>query len=285
MTSINEFESVFKAAAKPVFKADTISIKNVTIVIDTEFDAVGDFVERVEKFLQVLNSSSNEVAINRVAGNQFSDERQLVELIEEQEAGLICTYRNLHSGPNLYPYSLGEYVDVLTQATKVPILLVPRPEETEQWHLINSDRVMVMTDHLSGDSQIVMYGALFTQPQGELTLAHVEDLQTFERYMDVIGKIRSIDSDVARGEIMEQLLKEPRDFVLSCEKGLKEANIPITVKSVVTAGQHLFDYKNLIKQHETDLLVMHTKDDDQLAMHGLAYPVSVELRDIPLLLI
>ena len=285
MTSINEFESVFKSAAKTVFRPDAISITNVSIVIDSSFESVPDFVERVEKFLQVLNTDENKIKINRISGDQYSDDRQLVELIEQQQAELVCTYRNLHSGPNLYPYSLGEYVDVLTQAIQTPILLIPRPEETEHWHLINSDRVMIMTDHLSGDSQIVMYGALFTQADGELTLAHVEDLQTFERYMEIIGKIRSIDSEVARGEIMDQLLKEPRDFVLSCEKGLQEANYPIKVNSIVTAGKHLFDYKNLIKEHETDLLVLHTKDDDQLAMHGLAYPVSVELRDIPLLLI
>ena len=30
---------------------------------------------------------------------------------------------------------------------------------------------------------------------------------------------------------------------------------------------------------------MNTKDDDQLAMHGLAYPLAVELRDIPLLML
>jgi hypothetical protein len=30
---------------------------------------------------------------------------------------------------------------------------------------------------------------------------------------------------------------------------------------------------------------MNTKDEDQLAMHGLAYPLAVELRDIPLLML
>ena len=34
-----------------------------------------------------------------------------------------------------------------------------------------------------------------------------------------------------------------------------------------------------------DLLVMNTKDEDQLAMHGLAYPLAVELRQIPLLML
>ena len=38
-------------------------------------------------------------------------------------------------------------------------------------------------------------------------------------------------------------------------------------------------------QHEADLLVMHTKDEDQLAMHGLAYPLAIEVRTVPLLLL
>ena len=285
MTSINEFESVFKSAAKPVFHLDSVSIKNVSIVIDTDVESVNPYLDLVESFLQVLNTAGHSITITRVAGGEFSDEKQLVELIESQNADLICTYRNLHSGPNHYPFSLGEYVDVLTQATPTPILLVPRPEEAADELMINSDRVMVMTDHLSGDSQIVTFGAMFTQPHGELILAHVEDLQTFERYMDVISKIPSIDTDVARDEIMVQLLKEPSDYVISCEKVLREAELPITVKPVVTAGHHLFDYKQLIKEHQIDLLVLHTKDEDQLAMHGLAYPVSVELRHVPLLLI
>ena len=45
------------------------------------------------------------------------------------------------------------------------------------------------------------------------------------------------------------------------------------------------DYKRLIDEHRVDLLVMNTKDEDQLAMHGLSYPLTVELRDTPLLLI
>ncbi len=30
---------------------------------------------------------------------------------------------------------------------------------------------------------------------------------------------------------------------------------------------------------------MHTKDEDQMAMHGMAYPLAIELRQIPLLLL
>ena len=50
-------------------------------------------------------------------------------------------------------------------------------------------------------------------------------------------------------------------------------------------GHHLADYKRLITEHNIDLLVLNTKDEDQLAMHGLAYPLVIELRSTPLLLL
>ena len=39
------------------------------------------------------------------------------------------------------------------------------------------------------------------------------------------------------------------------------------------------------KEHGVDLVVLNTKDEDQLAMHGLAYPLAIELRQIPLLML
>ena len=41
----------------------------------------------------------------------------------------------------------------------------------------------------------------------------------------------------------------------------------------------------LIDDHDVNLLVFNTKDDKQLAMHGMAYSLAVELRHRPLLLL
>ena len=41
----------------------------------------------------------------------------------------------------------------------------------------------------------------------------------------------------------------------------------------------------MIDEHQVDLLVVNTKDEDQLAMHGLAYALSVELRSTPILML
>ena len=86
-------------------------------------------------------------------------------------------------------------------------------------------------------------------------------------------------------ELPRQLLKDPLDYVQSCKNMLQEANIDITIEHSVTLGHLLKDHLQLIESHEVDLLVLNTKDDDQLAMHGLAYPLAVELRKTPLLML
>ena len=57
------------------------------------------------------------------------------------------------------------------------------------------------------------------------------------------------------------------------------------MESRVKLGHQLADYRGLVEENEIDLLVMYTKDDEQLAMHGIAYPLAVELRATPLLLL
>ena len=42
---------------------------------------------------------------------------------------------------------------------------------------------------------------------------------------------------------------------------------------------------NLIAEHSVDLVVLNTKDHEQLAMHGMAYPLAVELRNTALLML
>ena len=71
----------------------------------------------------------------------------------------------------------------------------------------------------------------------------------------------------------------------SCRDILAAQEISIDTRGIVTLGHHLREYKRLIVEHEVDLLVLNTKDEDQLAMHGQAYPLAVGLRGIPLLML
>ena len=144
---------------------------------------------------------------------------------------------------------------------------------------------MAMTNRLTGDNRLVNYAARYTQDGGTLYLSHVEDDAVFELYMEAISKIASIDTDVARSEIEARLMKDPKDYIESCQVGLSSSAPSLEVESLVTSGHHMQEYRRLIEEHDVDLLVMNTKDEDQLAMHGLAYPLAIELRTIPLLML
>ena len=61
--------------------------------------------------------------------------------------------------------------------------------------------------------------------------------------------------------------------------------MPIELEEIVMLGHHLEEHRRLIDEHRIDIVVMNTKDEDQLAMHGLAYPLAVELRHVPLLML
>jgi len=286
MTNIDQFESVFRAAVRTLFEPTTIEIGSVMVVCDGDGAAAESFVARVRSFLNVLDEAEN-LRWQSVTGSGFTTLRELLERIEAERPGLICTHRHLHSDSWRWPYTLGEYVDVLTQATTTPVLVVPHPERPEFQRLAarRPKSVMAMTNHLTGDSRLVNFAAHFTESGGTLSLSHVEDDATFERYMEAISKIATIDTDAARKEIRARLLKDPRDYIKSCREGLEKSAPTLSVEAVVTFGHHIQEYRQLIDEHEVDLLVMNTKDEGQLAMHGLAYPLAIGLRTIPLLML
>ena len=99
--------------------------------------------------------------------------------------------------------------------------------------------------------------------------------------MDAISKLPSIDTESAGADLLAHLLKEPADFIRSCADKLEG----ITVHPLVRKGCRLAEHSSLIEEHDVDLLVLNTRDDDQLAMHGLAHPLAIELRKTPLLML
>lgn len=284
MTKVDQFESAFRAAAKTPFEHRRVEVGSVIVVCDLEGGAADDFGARVRSYLSVLERGEN-LRWTVVGGADFSTVPELLERVESERPGLVCTYRHLRSESWRWPYTLGEYVDVLTQVTTTPVLVLPHPQRPAERPVRDTDVVMAMTDHVLGEDRLVNWAARLTDDGGRLVLAHVEDQAGFERFMDAVSKIPSIDTDDAREEILARLTGDARDYMLSCARTLAEAGLPLTVEEVVATGHHLGEYRRLIQEHDVDLLVMNTKDEDQLAMHGLAYPLAIEVRSIPLLLL
>ena len=89
----------------------------------------------------------------------------------------------------------------------------------------------------------------------------------------------------AQEALLERLLADPTAFIDSCRRVLLEAGVDIRIETVVRVGHRLSEYASLIEERAVDLLVLNTKDHDQMAMHGLAHPLAVELRQVPLLML
>lgn len=286
MTQVDQFESVFRAATKPVFHHVSVALERVLVVTDLSPSEAETFGGRIEAFLRHA-AGAESARFDTVSGVEARSTGQLLQLVEDAAPSLVCAYRNLHSDGWQWPHSLGEALDLLTQTTEAPVLVLPNPKEgnVAEHALQNVNRIMAVTDHLAGDDRLVNWAVAMTQADGTLTLSHVEDEGVFERYMDIIGKIPAIDTEQARTLISARLLKEPRDYIESVRTQLEKAKVPLKIASEVRLGNRLSDYRSLVAEHEVDMLVLNTRDDEQLAMHGLAYPIAVEIRNIPLLML
>ncbi|HBO51761.1 MAG TPA: hypothetical protein DD471_07250 [Planctomycetes bacterium] len=286
MTRIDQFESVFKSADKPVFRYEPFSVGSHMVLTDLDDEAAESFAVLAGKYAGA--GGSREISTQRVIkGADFSTIEECLEFIAVGKPDLICTYRGLHSDCWRWGQSLGSYVEVLTQTVSVPVLVFPHPAAAETLSAAEAGcrYVMAMTDHLAGDSRLVNAALFFTPSQGTLHLTNLEDQQVFERYMEAIDKIPSIDSAAARDSVLAQILKEARDYIQSCRTVVEEQGLDVEIQETVDLGLHVADYKRLAAARDVDLLVMNTKDSGQLAMHGLAYELAVELNDIPLLLL
>lgn len=284
MTNIDQFESVFRSADKPLFKLQPLALDRVLVVTDVEKEASEPFVEEAKTLLSET-AKQHTPDWRLLPNDEYSTVAELIEQIKRLEPDLLCTYRNLKNASPDFPFSLGTYLDVMTQATDVPVLVLPRPETKDRKLPDNTDSVMVITDHLTGDDAIVSVAVNLTEDGGTVRLSHVEDERQLKKFLKAISKIPSLNTETAEQSLRDQLMKEPRDYIESVKKVLTEAEVPVSVESVVELGNQLDDYRRLIKEHKVDLLVLNTKDDDQLAMHGLAYPLTVELRSTPMLLL
>ena len=217
---------------------------------------------------------------------RYSTVSQLKERVDAEQTDLIVTYRHLQEEDLIPHHSLGVYLDVLTQTTSIPVLVLPgTARDPKKVTGRDADRVMVVADHITGDARLINYGVRVVRNGGTIWFCHVEDDKTYERYMHAIERIPEINTSAARDLVKDQLLREASLFIEDCVTELKEKGPHISFQSVVRMGHHLKQYRSLVEENQIELVVINTKDDDQLAMHGMAYSLSVEMTEVPLLLL
>ncbi len=285
MTKIDQYESLFRSADKAVYTYQRIEPTRILVVSDFDGEDALQFFDQVRNFLSVLEEGRPEWS--HLDGGAFETVGALLEAVASRGPDLIVTYRHLHSQAWKWPYSLGEHLDVLTQATHIPVLVLPHPDADHSLDhsLLDTDCVMAITDHLVGDDLLVNWALRFTESEGTCWLTHIESGPALERVLEAISKIAEIDTDQANALIPAQLQKEPADYIHRCRDLIEAEDLHIKIEEIVTVGHRLAEYRRLVEEHEVDLLIMHTMDGDQLAMRGSAYPLAVELRQIPLLML
>jgi hypothetical protein len=196
------------------------------------------------------------------------------------------THRNLYDDIRDPHFGLGVYVEVLTQTTTMPVMVVPRLwDEAFERATEKLEDVMLVTDHLVGHEELVNWAVHFVNNSGALFLTHVEPQTTFDRYIEVISRIPEIETELARREIRRELLEEAEDYIRRCQAVLKRVKPSLQTESVVRMGYLLPTYRELLNAHHHELLVIDSQDKRQTAMRGLAYAMAVEFSDIAMLLL
>lgn len=280
---IDEFESLFRRAEREPYVWDETPPGRITLITDAETREAEAVRENVQQYFPRLPQSAS---WKLIGGSDFSSVSELLGLLEQEPADLVVTYRHLHEPSPVPQHSLGACVDLLTQATSQPVLLLPGTAAAPLPLPAGAcGEVVAVTDHIAGDNRLVNQATAFCPDGGKLYLCHVEDEAVFNRYMHAVSRIPQLDTDVVRQSLAEQLLKEARDFIQTCREGIARHRPAVHTESRVLMGHHLSEYRRLTGESAIGLMVMNTKDSGQLAMHGRAWSISVEFVDLPLLLL
>ena len=278
---LDDFESVFRSAVKTRFHHKPPEIESILVLSDLEEEAAANFLKAVKGFLGL----GDKVEWLTQNADETTSVSEILDRVRRNPPSLVVCYRHILGNGAMLPYSLGSTVDSLTQATDVPVLLMPRPNDESQQIPSTTDRVMVVTDHLTGDDHLVNWASELCNDDGTLFLTHIEDERILAKYLEVFSKVPGLDLDLATEKIPKKLLDMPLYFVESTAEVLASNDIHELVVPIVQLGIPVTTYEALVEEHEINLLVMNTKDSGQSAMNSLAYALSVEIRGRPLLLL
>lgn len=287
MSQVDQFESAFRSAIRPVYEPQSVRLAKILLVTDLPESETVELASALKPYFNRLSAVPSATEWQHLPQGSVDSTAQLLKQVETIQPDLICTYRNLNTDDWRYQKSIGSRLDTLISHSKPPILIIPHPESghADEHALRQSKIVLAITDHLSVEQQLIDYATAFLEQDGELVLTHLEDEHDFNRYLDAISKIETIDTDLAARELAVQLLKEPKAFVVSCRDRLGKLRPDITVTDVVKFAPNIDCFRDLVREKTADLLVLHGFDHREPGIHGLAHVLINETRQIPILVI
>ncbi len=287
MSQVDQFESAFRSAIRPVYEPHGIELHKILTITDLPSEEAEGFEQSVQQYLMPITSDGSAPSFGRLDDGSYDSTASLLTQVAELNPKLIVTYRNLNTDDWRYQNSMGSRLDTLIHQTEIPILVLPHPKAqgTKGFSLSKNERVIAVTDHLTGDHTLIDYAAAFVEPNGRLILVHLEDQITFDRYLEAISKITTIDTEHARSQIHSQLLKDPHDYISSCRERLKSSTPSVQVEERVGFAEGFDQFQDHIQRENSNLLVIKVIDHQQPGIHGLADRLINETRHIPVLVV
>ena len=277
MLKIDHFASVFRAADKEIISIREREISKVLIVTDVNHEKS---LEIWERWRSLFVHSVDVVILH---GETSRDISTITQKVEEAECDLIISYRCLHSDNWKYPHAVGSYIEVMTQLTSKPVLLMPHVlEDTREY--APPESIVLISDDLTKEADLLGWACSFRGSQARCTLVELHNEAHFHRMMDVIAKIPQIDTEVAKDKIYLQLQKDSLDWVSRSQEIVGRWERPLSLQRTEMAQSCMTSCTELVQKEASELIVLNTKDEDQLAIHGLVYPFMVQFRHVPLLL-
>ena len=279
---IDEFESRFRRAERNLYHPTPKPVQNILTVLAQDDPVQSDLLPHLPTVASAATVQNWPAEQKTVSA--------LLEWVNGQSPDLIVARRHFREAELLPQFSLGVYVDVLTQATSFPVLLLPGTAASPKPLPASVSRIMALTNHAELHAEIIHHAVSMTPDSGSLYLCHIEDDIILQRYLKAIERIPEIYTDLAKEKLLEELQREAREYLTGAAEVIRtgntaEVNHPKQIEVLVTQGHHLQAVKQLIETHNIELLVVNTKDSDQMAMNGLAHAIAVEFDEIPLLLL
>ena len=273
MPNVDEFESVFRAATRKVFHIDRPELNRALIVCDLGGDARDGYVSGVRNWLE---SICGQIEVADV--DAWHNVTSLRALITEKSPDLLVSYRGVRTDAWRFGDSLGIHLNTMTRGLKLPTIVTPHPEHKQIVNPIRS--IMVLTDHLTGDDRLVNFGMRLGPGEDlELHLVHMENDAAFDRFVEAVSKVPEVDTNVVRETVLNQLLKEPHDYIQHVREMLDAQGISANVQAHIQTGHLVSDYRAILEKANPDLVVFPTLSEDRIALDGAAYSLAVNLTE------
>ena len=154
-------------------------------------------------------------------------------------------------------------------------------------------KALVATRHLTDDSALVDWALHLTSDDGTVVLAHVEDAAHVRRYLDAIGRIRGLNTDLATDKLPDKLLQLSRDYIASVLEQMRAHGVRETLHSEVRLGDPMAEFESIIEQHDVDLLVAAAREQQadtertsrSRPINGRTFALATEFAALPVLFV